>query len=91
LIQQKPETSNQTSDSLQWTFASKAVWTKGWQCVTHCDIPQLSWWDILIFCFVLFSFGGDIARTEGRYGGMGRWVGLGACCEIHKDSIKSFF
>lgn len=40
IVQQNPEASNQTSDSLQGTLASKAVWIK--VCpVAHTDIPQM--------------------------------------------------
>ena len=39
-MSQKPEALNQTIDSLRRTFASKAVWTKGYtvgHTVTHCS------------------------------------------------------
>ena len=61
MVQQKPEASNQTNDSLQQTFASKAVWAK-LCCVTHCSFHSEF--------YFLFSFGVG-ARAEGRYGGMG--------------------
>ena len=34
-------------------------------------------------------FCGEIARVEGRYEEKGRYAGLGACCESHKEPIKS--
>jgi hypothetical protein len=35
MVSQKPETLNKTNDSLQWTFASEDVQTKGYT-VVHC-------------------------------------------------------
>ena len=44
MVEHKPEASNQTNDSLQWTLTSQDVWTKGstvWLTVTL----QLPWGD----------------------------------------------
>jgi hypothetical protein len=34
MVSQKPGTSNQANDSLQWTFASEDVWTE-WDTLWH--------------------------------------------------------
>lgn len=71
----------------QWFFASKAVWAKGYTVgYTAASIARLC------FDFVfslLFSFMGEVAKTEGRYEGMGRWVGLGYGMWNSQESIKS--
>jgi hypothetical protein len=41
-------------------------------------------------CVCVFYFGREIARVRGRCEGTGRKAGLGAECEAHKKSIKSF-
>jgi hypothetical protein len=68
MMWQKPEISKQANDSLQRTFASKDVWTKGYTVGTHCDTLQLSQQDLLfndLLCFFFKNlFGGG--RLQGQ-------------------------
>lgn len=54
-----------------WTIKIHAI-TKG---RTHCGLHKEVFF---MFCFVYFYFllQGEVTRTEGRYKGMGWWVGL---------------
>lgn len=49
MVEQKPEASNLTSDSFQWTLSSDVVWTKGYT-VGHTH-PTLH--DKVFICFLL--------------------------------------
>lgn len=74
------------NDSLQWTFASKGVWTDVYT-VRHTGILQLLQWGVFFFLLV-----GEVARVESRHKGRGDRSGIWiAWCEIHKEPIKSFF
>jgi hypothetical protein len=85
-------------DSLQWTFASKDVWTKGytvWHTVTQCNFHTemfclfccccFSSFAFYLFIYILFSLEGEVARVEG-WRDEWDWV---TWCEIHKESMKS--
>jgi hypothetical protein len=69
MVSQKPETSHQTSDSLQWTFASEDVWTEG-STVGHTTASTVS----CFLCFVLFYF---CVRGYVSYLGRGEVAGAG--------------
>jgi hypothetical protein len=78
MVSQKPEISNPTNDSLQWTFASEDVWTEKYtvgHTVTHCSFRNGVF---SMLCFVLFCFywGGEGCRVNGGYEGRGRWAEL---------------
>ena len=82
IVEQKPETMNQTTESLQWPFASKAVGTK-WFTVWHAMTLQPLWWDGFLFSFLLGR------KFQGQRGEeMKQWMDWGAWCEIDKESIK---
>lgn len=56
MVQQKPKALNQTNDSLQCTFASKDVWTKGYTVeytVTHYSYQ----YKIFFYAFVFIGGG----------------------------------
>lgn len=85
LLWEKPEVSNQTSDSLQWTFAGKAVWAKGVMCDTRWHTAAVT---EIVYSFICFYF--LFCRiSRAGYGGMGRSVGLGCKYIIHKESRRS--
>ena len=51
MVSQKPEISNPTNDSLQWTFASEEVWTREYivgHTVTHYSFHNK--------IFIVFNF-----------------------------------
>ena len=52
MMSQKPEISNQTNDSLQWTFASEDVWTEG-HTVVH-PVTYSSFHDGMLSLFHFF-------------------------------------
>jgi hypothetical protein len=68
----------QTNDSLQWPFASKAVWPRGYT-VWHTTASKAR---LLFVCFLVLE-----GRLEGQRGWGHRWD-WGTWCEIHKESIK---
>ena len=77
IVSQKPETSNQTNDSLQWTFASEDVWTEGYtvgHTVTYYSFHDemfsmlgYCWWWWLCVCVHVFYFGGEVARMKSAF------------------------
>jgi hypothetical protein len=67
---------NQINDSLQWTFAREAVWTKG-DILWHTTASTA---DTFILCFVLFSLVGQTWR-DGKMSG----TGLHEVNETHKE------
>ena len=70
-VSQKPKISKQSSDSLQGTLASGAVWTEG-QTVGHCDTH--SFHDEILLCFgfvvvvlvCVFLFWGEVLKGKGQ-------------------------
>jgi hypothetical protein len=77
----------------QWLIAmkicNKGIWIKGmlWDTVTY---PSFHDKMFCVLCFVSFWFGfimsfWGVAMAEGRYEGMGKWVGWGAWCETHDN------
>ena len=58
VVQQKPEASKQTNDSMQWSFARKAVWAKG--CTVGYILSQFSFHGSILLLVIWF------ARVEGR-------------------------
>lgn len=54
MVSQKPEISNQTTDSFQWMFANKDVWTE-WYTVWHA-VTYYSFHDkvfSMLFCLII--------------------------------------
>jgi hypothetical protein len=89
VVLQKPETSNHTNDSLQWTFASKETWTK--ECpvghtVTHSSFQNEMPFRFILFIILFLSFVSFVGLQEHR---TDRKMGLEAACETHKELIKS--
>lgn len=78
MVQQKQATLNQTDDSMESTFASKAGLSKGWTVWRNRDTPQLPRQDFLFNFYFLFSSWEEVTGAEGGYGRTGKWVGL-AC------------
>jgi hypothetical protein len=59
MVQQMPGDSIQTNDSLQQTFASKAVWAKGYilcHTVKHHNFQGKIWFVLGWFGFLIFVF-----------------------------------
>ena len=71
-IQQKPDTLNQSNNSLQWI---NNEWTKG-NIVGHTIASKMRFFFLFLF-FSLLLGGGWKERAEGRYGEIGRSVGIG--------------
>jgi hypothetical protein len=95
IMQQKSVSSKQTNDSLQWTFASKDVWTKGILCdaLWHTIASKTRILFVCLFvCFILSYFllwGG--CKVESIYKGRGSWVGLRCIMgKSQKKITKSF-
>jgi hypothetical protein len=85
MVWQKPEASAQPNDSLQWAFASKDVWTKG------CTVQQTTASMTRIFyAIIIISFGGKVARAEGRYKGSGRWAWVEWMMWNSEESMKGY-
>jgi hypothetical protein len=60
MVQQKPETSNQTNGTMQWTSVSKDVWTEGYT-VGHTVVHYSFHKEILsMFVVCLFSYFGGV-------------------------------
>lgn len=79
VVYQKPEASNHINNSLPWTLAREVVWSNVytvWHTVVHHSSCGEIFFSFLQF-LPLFSFIGEVAKAEGRYSGMERWVGLG--------------
>jgi hypothetical protein len=53
-MQQNPEALNQSNDSLQWTFASKDVWTE--EYIVGHTVTYYSFHNTIMFCFVFIYF-----------------------------------
>jgi len=94
-VSEKPQMSNQTSDSWQWTFVGEDVWMEGYtlgHTVTQYSFHNVIF-SILCFCcyclFVCICFigGKGVARAKGRYESLGRQAGLG-CIIWNSEGIN---
>lgn len=98
-----PEISNQISDTLQWTFTSRDVWTE----FLLWDTIQLPQWAVLYAWFLLYLFiylgkvfrflcvcfycgGGRLQGWMVDMRGRGDEQDRGAWCETHKESVESY-
>lgn len=75
-------------DSLQWTFAGKDVWTRGYT-VTHCTFQQeVS--GFFFSVFFLFCFVGEVTGWRADVEGLKRKWNWGTWCESHKKSTYNY-